>query len=76
MADLGSRGPWLMVNEFQLDFQSYSWIFTRYAFSVDSVASFRNRMCEKYFSAGFKFGAAGMYFDAQKLDLGDLYWVG
>ena len=30
MADAGSRGPWLAHDEFQMDFQTYAYILSRY----------------------------------------------
>ena len=49
--DLGLLGPWLVAEDFQLDFNSYSWVFSKYFFTCDAMASFKNKMCVKYYSA-------------------------
>ena len=74
-ADLESRGPWLLAEDFQLDFSSYSWVFARYAFTCDAMATYRSKMCVKYFSVGYEFEAAGTDFFAQRLDPLEFYWV-
>ena len=43
--DLGSRGPWLLAEDFQLDFSSYLSVFARFAFTCDAMATFQNKMC-------------------------------
>ena len=47
--DLGSRGPWRYHDEFTLDFVTAQNVLQR-GITLDGFASFRNRLCQKYFS--------------------------
>ena len=39
--DLGSRGPWLLLEDFTLDAASFSFIFSKYNFTIDAMASYK-----------------------------------
>ena len=51
--DLGSRGPWGYHDEFTLDFVTAQNVLQR-GITLDGFASFRNRLCQKYFSRSFE----------------------
>ena len=53
-ADLGSRGPWFLLDEFQMDFFTYSWIFSSFNFTIDCFATRLNRCCARYISVAFE----------------------
>ena len=64
--DLGSRGPWGYHDEFTLDFETAQNVLQR-GITLDGFASFKNRLCQKYFSRSFEVKAAGMDFFQQSL---------
>ena len=53
-ADKGSRGPWHLPDEFQLDFNTYSWIFSLFNFTLDCFATRLNACCSRYISVAFE----------------------
>ena len=73
--DLGSRGPWLLLEDFKLDSLTMDFIKTRYTFSVDAMASYRTRVVPRYFGVAFELEAEAIDFFAQHLKPEELYWV-
>ena len=65
--DQGSRGPWGYHDEFTLDFDTAENVISR-GITIDGFASFRNRLCQKYFSRGFEIESAGTDFFQQSID--------
>ncbi len=63
--DKGSRGPWHNHDDFCLDFHSAQLVIER-GITLDAFASFRNKLCEKYYSRGFEIEAAGQDFFQQQ----------
>ena len=73
--DLGSCGPWLILEDYQLDFISMSHNKNLYSFTFDAMASFRTRQCECYFSSSFELESQGVDFFAQHLYMDEFYWI-
>ena len=48
LADLGSRGPWFPMEEFQLDFDTMEMILSNYNFSLDGFATRLNAVMKRY----------------------------
>ena len=71
LVDSGSRGPWLILEDFQLDFISKN----LYTFTFDAMASFRTRQCPRYFSCSFELESQGVDFFSQHLYMDEFYWV-
>ena len=75
LVDLSSRGPWLILEDYQLDFISMSYIKSLFTFTVDAMASYRTRQCSRYFSASFELESEAVDFFAQHLYTEEFYWV-
>ena len=75
LVDLGSRGPWLLLEDFQLDSFSMAFIKNLFTFSVDAMASFRTRQCSRYFAASFELECEAVDFFSQHLYTEEFYWV-
>ena len=75
LVDLGSRGPWLILEDYQLDFISMSYIKSLFTFTVDAMASYRTRQCPRYYSASFELESEAVDFFAQHLYTDEFYWV-
>ena len=74
-ADAGSRGPWLLCEDYSLDAGTMDFIREEYTFTCDAMASYRSRVVEKYFSIGFELEAFAVDFFAQHLERKEFYWV-
>ena len=62
LADLGSRGPWFPLDEFQLDFDMMEMIFSNYNFSLDGFATRLNAVVKRYISRAYEPEAVGTDF--------------
>ena len=76
MADIGSK---LMVStdEWSIDRKTYNSA-TKYLGlrpTTDAMATDRNKMCDKFFSALPQLGSSGINFFAQKLSPNEIYWI-
>ena len=47
----------------------------KYEPTLDAMATFRNRMCEKFYSLLPQYKFSGINFFAQQLNSGEVYWV-
>ena len=74
-ADAGSRGPWLLCEDYSLDARTMDFILDKYTFTCDAMASYRSRIVEKYFSVGFELEAFSVDFFSQHLEREEFYWV-
>ena len=72
--DLGSRGPWGYHDEFTLDFVTAQNVLQR-GITLDGFASFRNRLCQKYFSRSFEVEAAGTDFFQQSIQADEIVLI-
>ena len=75
LMDSDYRGPWLILEDYQLDFISMSYIKSLYTFTVDAMASFRTRQCLRYYSCSFELESEAVDFFAQHLYTDEFYWV-
>ena len=75
LVDLGSRGPWLLLEDFQLDALSMNFIKNLFTFSVDAMASFKTCQCPRYFGVSFELECEAVDFFSQHLSSEEFYWV-
>ena len=54
LADAGSRGPWFPAQEFTLETYLIDMVRTNINLTLDLMATSKNRLTEKYFSAAWK----------------------
>ena len=51
LANAGSRGPWFSAQEFLLEQHLIEMVRANFNFTVDLMATYKNRLTNKYFSA-------------------------
>ena len=62
LADAGSRGPWFPAQEFLLKLHLIDMVRANINFTVDLIATYKNRLTEKYFPVAWEAKSAGMKF--------------
>ena len=65
MAVMGSRGPWTLDEEFQMDIDTMSVILSRWSFTLDGMATRLNRICLRYISGQWEMEAIRRDFFSQ-----------
>ena len=75
VADMGSRGPWDHLSEFQLDFVTMRDILATQEFTLDAMASRLNAIVPRYFSRAMEVEALGHIFFAQEWGVEEHLWV-
>ena len=75
LVDLGSRGPWLLLEDFKLDAMTMNFIKNLFTFTVDAMASFKTRQVPRYFGVSFELECEAVDFFAQHLSSEEFYWV-
>lgn len=75
MADRGSRGPWIGLEEFQLYFATMAKIVKTQDFTLDAMATRLNRICLHYFSKAAEVEAEGQDFFRQEWGMEEHLWV-
>ncbi len=75
VADLGSRGPWCGLEEFQLDFETMATILHTQHFTINAFTTRLNRICPRYFSKAAEVEALGTNFFAQEWGQEEHLWV-
>ena len=73
--DLGSRGPWLLLEDFRLDTMTMNFIKNLFTFTVDAMASYKTRVVPRYFGVAFELECKAIDFFAQHLTSEEFYWV-
>ena len=74
LADAGSRGPWFPAKEFLLEQHLMNMVRANFNFTMDLMATYKNRLTEKYFSAVWEAKSAGKNFFLQKIENQEFGW--
>ena len=59
LADAGSRGPWFPAQEFSMEQKIIDKVKANFNFTINLMATYKNRLTEKYFSAARKWKVLG-----------------
>ena len=71
LADAGSRGPQFPAQEFSLEQKVIDMVKANFNFTINLMATYKNRLTEKYYSAAWEAESAGKNFFLQKIDTQD-----
>ena len=74
-ADLGSRGPWNPNNEFSLDFNCLQFVLGSNPVTIDTMATYRNRVVPRYVSLAFEVEAEGLNFFEHRFAQNDYIYI-
>ena len=74
LADGGSRGSWYPAQKFSLEKKIFDMVSANFNFTINLIATYRNRLAEKYYSATWEAESAGKNFFLQKIDIQDFGW--
>ena len=74
LADAGSRGPWFPAQEFSLEQKVIDMVKANFNFTINLMATNRNRLAEKYYSAAWEAESVGKNLFLRKIDIQDFGW--
>ena len=75
MPDLGSRGPWALQEEYEIDADTMAVILFNWTFTFDGMATRLNRVCPRSMSYQWEMAAVGRDFYSKLVRVEEfVYW--